>query len=88
MLNVQGAVAEYERAKIAERTRRGKVYWARQGADAVCRARWVRADAADQAVWEAVAGLLRDPALLAAEYRRRLGEAAPDPQRRECHFVH
>ena len=32
MLHVQGAIAEYERTKIAERTRRGKLYWARQGA--------------------------------------------------------
>ena len=32
LLHVQGAVAEYERAKIEERTRRGKLYWARQGA--------------------------------------------------------
>lgn len=56
----------------------------RVGADEVCRARWVRADAAEQAVWEAVAGLLRDPALLAAEYRRRLGEAAPDPEDSEA----
>ena len=32
LLHVQGAMAEYERAKIQERTRRGKLYWARQGA--------------------------------------------------------
>ncbi|MFH1087770.1 MAG: recombinase family protein [Chloroflexota bacterium] len=32
MLHMQGAIAEYERTKIAERTRRGKLYWARQGA--------------------------------------------------------
>jgi len=32
MLHIQGAVAEYERAKIAERTVRGKNYWAQQGA--------------------------------------------------------
>jgi site-specific DNA recombinase len=32
LLTMQGAVAEYERAKISERTRRGKQYWARQGA--------------------------------------------------------
>jgi len=29
---MQGGIAEYERTKIAERTRRGKQYWARQGA--------------------------------------------------------
>ena len=29
---MQGAIAEYERTKIAERTRRGKLYWAKQGA--------------------------------------------------------
>ena len=32
LLHVQGAMAEYERAKIEERTRRGKLFWARQGA--------------------------------------------------------
>ena len=32
LLHMQGAFAEYERTKIAERTRRGKLYWARQGA--------------------------------------------------------
>ena len=32
LLHLQGAIAEYERTKIAERTRRGKLYWARQGA--------------------------------------------------------
>ena len=31
MLQIQGAVAEYERVKIAERYRRGKLYRARQG---------------------------------------------------------
>ena len=30
MLHVQGAMAEYERTKIAERTRRGKLYWAKR----------------------------------------------------------
>ena len=55
----------------------------RAGADEVCRARWVRADASGQAVWEAVAGLLRDPVVLAAQYRRRLGEAAPSAEESE-----
>ena len=32
LLHMQGAIAEYERTKIAERTQRGKLYWARQGA--------------------------------------------------------
>jgi len=32
LLQIQGIIAEYERAKIAERTRRGKLYWAKQGA--------------------------------------------------------
>nr|AJG38137.1 putative invertase [bacterium enrichment culture clone fosmid MGS-K1] len=31
LLGMQGLFAEYERAKIAERNRRGKIYWARQG---------------------------------------------------------
>ncbi|MCH7641692.1 MAG: recombinase family protein [Chloroflexi bacterium] len=31
LLHMQGAFAEYERTKILERTRRGKLYWARQG---------------------------------------------------------
>ena len=29
---MQGAIADHERTKIAERTRRGKLHWARQGA--------------------------------------------------------
>lgn len=32
LLGMQGLFAEYERAKIAERNRRGKLHWARQGA--------------------------------------------------------
>ncbi|MCL5265483.1 MAG: recombinase family protein [Chloroflexi bacterium] len=32
LLGMQGLFAEYERAKIAERARRGKLHWARQGA--------------------------------------------------------
>src|SRR3972149_4239756 len=32
LLGMQGVFAEYERAKIAERNRRGKLYWAKQGA--------------------------------------------------------
>ena len=32
LLDMQAIIAEYERTKIAERTRRGKLYWARQGA--------------------------------------------------------
>ena len=32
LLHLQGAMAEFERAKIEERTRRGKLFWARQGA--------------------------------------------------------
>ena len=32
LLGMQGLIADYERTKIAERTRRGKLYWARQGA--------------------------------------------------------
>ncbi len=31
LLTMQGAVAEYERAKIGERTRRGKMHWAKRG---------------------------------------------------------
>jgi site-specific DNA recombinase len=31
LLHMQEQLAEYERTKIAERTRRGKLYWARQG---------------------------------------------------------
>ena len=31
LVQIQGAVAEYERARIMERTRRGRLYWARQG---------------------------------------------------------
>lgn len=32
LLGMQGLFAEYERAKIIERTRRGKLHWAREGA--------------------------------------------------------
>lgn len=32
LMHMQGAIAEYERTKIGERTRRGKLHWARQGA--------------------------------------------------------
>ena len=31
-MHMQGAIADHERTKIAERTRRGKLHWARQGA--------------------------------------------------------
>src|SRR3990172_4547660 len=31
LVQIQGAIAEYERARILERTRRGRLYWARQG---------------------------------------------------------
>ncbi|MBI4234518.1 MAG: recombinase family protein [Chloroflexi bacterium] len=46
LLHMQGAIAEYERTKIMERTRRGKLYWARHGAivggHAPCGYRFVR----------------------------------------------
>ena len=31
LVQMQGVIAEYERARIVERSRRGKLYWARQG---------------------------------------------------------
>ena len=31
LVQIQGAIAEYERARILERTRRGRLFWARQG---------------------------------------------------------
>ena len=31
LLHMQGAIGEYEKTKIAERTRRGKLFWANQG---------------------------------------------------------
>ncbi len=31
LVQIQGAISEYERARIVERTRRGRLYWARQG---------------------------------------------------------
>jgi site-specific DNA recombinase len=31
LVQVQGAISEYERARIMERTRRGRLFWARQG---------------------------------------------------------
>ena len=38
LTQIQGAIAEYERAQIAERSRRGKLYHSRQGAIVSCRA--------------------------------------------------
>jgi site-specific DNA recombinase len=31
LVQIQGVISEYERARIMERTRRGRLYWARQG---------------------------------------------------------
>jgi site-specific DNA recombinase len=31
LVQIQGVISEYERARIMERTRRGRIYWARQG---------------------------------------------------------
>ncbi len=31
LVQIQGAISEYERARILERTRRGRLFWARQG---------------------------------------------------------
>jgi site-specific DNA recombinase len=31
LVQIQGAISEYERARIMERTRRGRLFWARQG---------------------------------------------------------
>lgn len=31
LIQIQGVITEYERARIMERTRRGRLYWARQG---------------------------------------------------------
>lgn len=31
LVQIQGVIAEYERARILERTRRGRLFWARQG---------------------------------------------------------
>ena len=31
LVQIQGVIAEYERARIMERTRRGRLFWARQG---------------------------------------------------------
>ena len=42
LLQVQGMVAEYERAKILERSRRGKLHAARQGSVSVSQQRTVR----------------------------------------------
>lgn len=35
LLQMQGSIAEYERAKILERNRRGKIHWARRGSASV-----------------------------------------------------
>ena len=47
----------------------------RFGGTAVCDNHQVRADRLEAAVWEQVRGLLSEPARVATEYRRRLGQA-------------
>ena len=76
LLHMQGAIAEYERTKIAERTRRGKLYWARQGAIVggqapygyrfVCRSKNERASFA---IIETDAAVVREMYRLATEER-------------------
>jgi len=87
LLQVQGMVAEYERAKILERSRRGKLHAARRGsvnvlAGAPYGYRYIRCDQGggeaqyqillEQAVWEDVCSLLSDPKRIEQEYQRRL----------------
>jgi len=56
LVQIQGVIAEYESAKIAERTRRGKLHRARQGAMIIGKApfgyRHVRRDGAQASSWE------------------------------------
>jgi site-specific DNA recombinase len=51
----------------------------RFGGQRRCENRQVRVDALDDAVWQDVCALLRDPAKLQAEYERRLGDGEPKP---------
>jgi site-specific DNA recombinase len=51
----------------------------RFGAERVCRNKPVRTDLLEQAVWEDVTALLRDPQRIAAEYERRLQGDDRDP---------
>ena len=55
-LEIQGAVAKLERTKIAERTRRGKLYWAKQGAmvggNAAYGYQFIRRTDSKRASWE------------------------------------
>lgn len=66
LLGMQGLFAEYERAKIMERTRRGKLHRAREGAlvggHAPFGYRWIKRDEASRARLEAIdyqAGVIR-----------------------------
>jgi len=67
LVQIQGVIAEYERAKIAERTRRGKLHRARQGAMVIGKApygyRHVRKEGHEASQWavnEEEAPMIRD----------------------------
>lgn len=91
LLQMQGMIAEYERAKILERSRRGAkgkvrhyAYYRCIGTDAyrfggqrVCDNKQVRTDLLEEAVWEDVCSLLHDPQRVSAEYERRLNREEP-----------
>jgi len=96
LLQMQGMIAEYERAKILERSRRGKRHAARRGSvnvlggapygyyrcigtdayrfagERVCDNKQVRTDLLEEAVWDDICQLLRDPDRVRREYERRL----------------
>ena len=89
LLQIQGMIAEYERAKILERSRRDKRHGARRGLVNVlsvapygCRYVSVKATEGDarceiineEAVWEDVSDLLCDPERIQQEYQRRLSD--------------
>jgi site-specific DNA recombinase len=79
---------------VSRSSARGKqrsyVYYRCTGTDAyrfggqrMCENKQVRSDLIEQAVWEDVAGLLRNPQRIEAEYRRRLENRTPHAARDE-----
>ncbi|HEX9723642.1 MAG TPA: recombinase family protein, partial [Vicinamibacteria bacterium] len=75
LTQIQGAIAEYERAQIVERARRGKLYHSRQGAIVSCRApygySYVRYDG-ERGCWE----VNEDEASVVRELFRWMSEEA------------
>jgi site-specific DNA recombinase len=83
LVQIQGVIAEYERAKIAERTRRGKLHRARQGAMVIGKAPFgyrhvhdTRGEAGRWEINEAEAPMIRDLFAWVAEEGISIRQAA------------